>query len=90
MGHRPVGLTLERINNRGNYEPSNCKWATKKEQGRNTCKNKMITYGGETKCMSEWAEYYGINYQTLKTRVRVKGIYFAMDLSRKEHEQRIR
>lgn len=35
MGKRPAGLTLERINNDGNYEPSNCKWATWKEQAQN-------------------------------------------------------
>lgn len=35
MGERPEGLTLERINNNGNYEPSNCKWATAEEQSRN-------------------------------------------------------
>ena len=35
MGKRPSGLTLERINNNGNYTPKNCKWATWKEQGQN-------------------------------------------------------
>ena len=44
MGPRPEGLTLERTNNNGNYEPGNCKWATLKEQSRNTRKNHLITF----------------------------------------------
>ena len=45
MGERPEGLTLERINNDGNYTPSNCKWASQKEQGRN--KRSNVVYEGE-------------------------------------------
>lgn len=46
MGNRPDGLTLERINNDGNYEPANCKWATWREQGRNTRYNRHVVLDG--------------------------------------------
>jgi len=114
MGDRPKGFTIERINNNGNYEPSNCKWASPLEQGANKrnnntteldgklihiaeasrltgipetsirraekegrsiskmkrVRNVKIEFNGESMTMIEWAEKIGIEYGTLKYRMR--------------------
>ncbi len=60
MGERPEGHSLDRINPNGNYEPSNCRWATHQEQMRNTRVSVMVTYQGKRLSMRDAAELAGI------------------------------
>lgn len=62
--------TLDRIDPNGNYEPNNCRWVTMKTQERNRRNNKLITYNGETHCISEWAEIVGLKGVTLRHRLK--------------------
>jgi hypothetical protein len=64
------GLTLERNNVNGNYEPSNCKFISRGAQSWNLRKNIQITVDGVTKCLSAWAKFYGLTRNTLAHRIR--------------------
>jgi len=70
MGERPIGMTLERIDNSKGYSKENCRWATIAEQNRNTKQNVFITHNGKTMCMTDWAKETGIPYPTIQDRVR--------------------
>ncbi|UVC14733.1 hypothetical protein [Mesorhizobium onobrychidis] len=71
MGERPTaGHSLDREDNDGPYSPSNCRWATRTEQQRNTRSNAVFLYSGALRSLVEISELCGINYQTLATRLR--------------------
>lgn len=62
-------LTIDRINPIGNYEPSNCRWVSVREQANNKQATLWITYNGECMQLSYWADKLGINYHTLYDRL---------------------
>jgi len=61
--------TIDRIKPSGNYEQSNCRWATRLEQGRNTSRNIHITHDGKTQCVQAWLDEFGISKSTYLSRL---------------------
>lgn len=68
MGPCPDRFTLDRIDSDGNYEPGNCRWASRTEQNRNTRRNVFMTLDGKTKSLREWAIDTRIDYDCLRWR----------------------
>lgn len=69
MGDKPIGLSLERKNNNGNYCKENCVWATCKEQMNNTRGNKIIIWNGINLNVSEWSDRLRMKRSTLYNRL---------------------
>lgn len=74
MGLPPSAIhTLDRKNVNGNYELDNCKWSTQTEQQRNRRNNVVLSYGGLTLILTEWAEATGIQAGTIGRRINKYG-----------------
>ena len=85
MGERPsLKYSLDRINNDGDYKPSNCRWATSNEQRRNQRNTIRLTHNGQTKALADWAEHFGVPYKLASSRHR-REMPFESIFSREHH-----
>ena len=70
MGERPEGMTIDRIDSNGDYEPSNCRWIKNSEQQRNRRSTILIERDGVTKCVKDWCDELGLSPDAVYGRIR--------------------
>jgi len=70
MGERPDGKSLDRIDCNGDYCPENCKWSTREEQAENRRSSILVTFNGETKCISAWARELSVERYAIHSLIK--------------------
>lgn len=71
MGEQPAaGMEIDRIDGHGDYEPSNCRWATHEQNNANRTSLRLITFDGKTMCVAHWEKHLGVKRETLRKKLR--------------------
>ena len=82
-------LTLDRIDVNGNYEPSNCRWVSRKLQNRNKRNTIFLTAFGKTQSLGQWAEETGLTVKAIDQRLRKSGFEAEKALMKKDFRERL-